>query len=233
MNIKIQPLTQDNIQFSAYFCSKIGYKGIVLEIPHNSEKKEHFHCVHLPIWTRTTLIPTSKGTSNLKAVISPLRPQREVLALNCPTPLITKWAAQDQRIDLLNFPISDIRRLFDNSTAKTIASFEGTKAVELNIGNLIYSPLGRRMGILRAYRHIVSLAIKKECPFVLSSGATTSYELRGPLDLASLATIFQCTLTLAKDALSVIPFQILKRNLEKRRGEQISPGIERVNHKSD
>jgi len=205
-------------------CLNMGYNGVALEIPKNVESRAIPKFEGLAVWARTTIIPTTQGTEALKQQLAPLRPTRDIIALRCTNPLITKWGANDHRIDILTFS-SDIRKLFDESTAKVVASSDVPKAVEIEIAPLIAAPPGRRMSILRAFRHAVALAEQKHCPLVLVSGASNLYELRGPRDIASLASLFGLDYSRALDALSSTPRDIIERNLEKREGLIVAPGV--------
>jgi RNase P/RNase MRP subunit p30 len=213
-----------SIPLGLAICRDMGYSGIALEIPKNVDSRAIPKFEGLAVWARTTIVPATQGTEALKQRLAPLRPTRDIVALRCTNPLITKWAANDHRIDILSFS-QDIRKLFDESTAKAIASSDTPKAIEIEIAPLITASPGRRMSILRAFRHAAALAGRKHCPLVLVSGATNPYGLRGPRDMASLANLFGMDYSRALDALSFAPKTIIERNLEKREGLIVTPGV--------
>ena len=231
--IRFKDITQEEKILGFEICKEMGYHGIAVEIPETMKSMNDFLFDGLTIWKRTTIIPKSQGTEEIKQRISPLRPRRDIISVLCINPLITKWAANDDRVDLLSFPASDIRKLLDKSTINSIISSEFTKAVEINIAPLIKMPLGRRMNVLRSYSHVLKLVMKKKCPFVIVSGATHPYELRGPRELAAIASLFGLDYYDAIKGLSSIPNEIVRRNISKLEGSIVSPGIEIISSKKE
>ena len=171
---------------------------------------------------RIDLAPRS--SHDLLKSLRRFRRRFEVAAVKCFSKGLARQAAKDHRVDILVFPSTDPRkRFFDNAEAK-LAS-QGTAALEINIAMLLKQAGFSRTRLLTCLRKEVAIADKFDVPVVLSSGAVDAIDLRGPGDLASLATLFGMDLASALDAISTVPWGIVETNRKKLDSSYIARGV--------
>lgn len=166
-------------------------------------------------------------------IIPILRKQRRstpLITIKCYDPELTGWAAQDNRVDILSFPINKIGKLFTNSVAKLMIKFE--KYLELSLANLYLSPEKLQIQAIRQIKQAMNIAKKKKVSIIVNSGSTSVDQLRSPWELISL---FQ-TLTSSKDSqidsLSKIPYKLVSKNKVKISSDYIAPGIFKLKENS-
>lgn len=166
-------------------------------------------------------------------IISFLRHQRRnvpIIAVKCLIPEITAWAAQDNRVDMLKFPIFQIGKLFTRSIAKLMLKFG--KLLEVPLSELYCLPERQQIAALRQIRSALEIAQKKNVPILFNSGSSMVTQMRSPRELVSLGQILLEKLTIPLDSLSKIPQQLLKQNLLKITSNYISPGIYKIDNHS-
>lgn len=172
--------------------------------------------------TRIDLTP--KSSSELLKRLRQFRREFELLSVNCFSKSVARQAAKDHRVDLLAFPSSDPReRFFDYAEAR-LAS-QGVAALEIDGGLFLRSAGFFRVRLLSCLRREVAIAEKLGVPVVISSGAVDFFQLRGPHDFASLATLFGMDSVSALNAVSVAPLAIVERNRGKLDSSYVARGI--------
>ncbi|MHA1215412.1 MAG: RNase P subunit p30 family protein [Candidatus Hodarchaeales archaeon] len=166
-------------------------------------------------------------------ILKILRKQRRncpIIALTCDNADIASWAAQDNRIDILKFPILNFSKLFSRSVAKLMIKFN--KSLEINLAE-IYSCNERFLiPIFRETRQAISLAMKKHIPIIFSSGATNPQEVRNPRELVALAHLLSGDESIALEGLSSVPSKLLLQNLFKISPDYIVPGVYNITSKN-
>jgi len=156
-----------------------------------------------------------------------LRRKFDVICVFCDNKEISRQAAKDRRVDLLNFPNFDYRkRFFDRSEAE-LAS-KGLAALEIDVKFLFVLEGSARIRFLSCLRREVVIAKTFGVPLVISSGVSEERFMRMPRDLASLAYLFGLDVTEALDAVSINPSTIVLRNREKLGSDFIAPDIRLV-----
>ncbi|MCK4849069.1 MAG: hypothetical protein KAT16_08600, partial [Candidatus Heimdallarchaeota archaeon] len=166
-------------------------------------------------------------------IIPILRKQRRetaLIAIKCYDPELTGWAAQDNRIDILSFPINQIGKLFTNSVAKLMIKFE--KHLELSLANLYLSPERLQIQIIRQIKQAMDIAKKKNVPIIVNSGSASVNQLRSPWELISLFQTLTSSEDYQIDSLSKIPFKLVSKNNVKISSDYIAPGIFKVTENS-
>lgn len=171
---------------------------------------------------RIDLAPQS--SNDLLKSLRRFRRRFEVVAVRCFSKGLARQAAKDHRVDILVFPSTDPRkRFFDNAEAK-LAS-QTTAALEINITVLLKQAGFYRTRLLSCLRKEVALADKFDIPVVLSSSAVDPVDLRGPADLASLATLFGMDHASALDAVSTVPWGVVETNRKKLDSSYVAKGV--------
>jgi RNase P/RNase MRP subunit p30 len=188
--------------------------------------KEHF----IDSAARVDLTPRSPN--DLLRSLRRLRRKYELVAVNCVSKAVARQAAKDHRVDLIAFPSNVPReRFFDRAEAR-VAS-EGTAALEINMSMLLQTSGYPRARLLSCLRKEAAIAKKAAVPVVMSSHATDKFQLRGPADFASLATLLGMDNVSALEAVSTVPFSIVRRNREKLDSNYVASGIKIIRRSKD
>jgi len=156
-----------------------------------------------------------------------LRRKFDVICVFCDSKVISRQAAKDRRVDLLNFPNFDYRkRFFDRSEAELASN--SLAALEIDIKQLLVLEGSMRTRFLSCLRREVMIAETFGVPLIISSGVNEARLMRMPREMASLAHLFGLSAHEALDAVSVNPLAIVLRNREKLGNNFIAPGIRLV-----
>jgi len=208
--------------------SELGYKSVGIPLPKRSRQDLTDHlrkaCVDhgLDLITRVDLSP--KSPKDLIRDLRQLRRKFELVSVNCHSKAVARQAAKDHRVDLLVFPsINPRQRFFDLAEAR-LAS-QGLAALEIEMAPLLRHSGSHRVRLISCLRKEVSIAKRLKVPIVLSSNAHGIYEMRGPHEQTSLATLFDLESNLAREAVTSVPMSIVKRNREKLSPSYIARGI--------
>jgi ribonuclease P/MRP protein subunit RPP1 len=179
---------------------------------------------------RIDLYPRSEN--DLMNNLRRLRRKFDVICVFCDDKEVSRQAAKDRRVDLLNFPNFDYRkRFFDRSEAELTSN--GLAALEIDVKFLLTLEGSARTRFLSCLRREVAIAKTFGVPLIISSGVTEERFMRMPRDMASLAYLFGLTVHEALDAVSVNPLAIVLRNREKLGSNFIAPGIRLVKEGND
>ena len=170
------------------------------------------------------------GIDQTKNQIIPiLRKKRRntpLIAIKCYDSDLTGWAAQDNRIDILTFPIHQIGKLFTNSVAKLMIRFD--KHLELSLRNLYLIPEKFQIQAVRQAKQAMIIAEKKQVPLIFNSGSTSIKQLRSPWELVSLTQTIMPSKDIHIDSLSKIPYKLVSKNQVKISPDYIAPGVFKV-----
>jgi len=213
----------------AKMASYLGYKAVGLADFNTSnlnllnDIKELFKSYNIDLISRVDL--EVESPRKLKSILRRIRRKVEVISVYCKNLSIARLAARDRRVDILNFSVKDWRRnFFDKSEA--LLAINGESALEVNLIDLIKvkSP-GERIQAIRILRDNIKVAKRYGVPIIISSGATSIFEMRAPRELAALATILGLTEFEARESLSNIPMNLVNKNREKLSESFIMPGV--------
>ncbi len=162
-------------------------------------------------------------------LITILKQQRRnypIIAVTCFKPEIAAWAAQDNRVDMLNFPIFKTAQLMTRSVAKLMIKFD--KHFEIALSDLYTLPTRQQISALRHIQSALEIASQKKVPIIFDSGSRTPNQMRSPRELAALGQLVSMTPTLSLDQLSILPKNLIKRNLLKISPSYIAPGVFKI-----
>jgi len=165
--------------------------------------------------------------SNPKSLLKSLRRVRrkfEVVAVTCLTKSVARQAAKDHRVDLVNFPYTDLKRRFFDKAEAELAS-NSSCALEIEMNPLLTLPANLLVPLLRALRQEVRIAEKFDVKIVLSSGVNDVLLMRHPYDYVSLARLFDLDKESALNSFSEIPNSIIERNRRKLGPDYVAPGV--------
>jgi ribonuclease P/MRP protein subunit RPP1 len=165
-----------------------------------------------------------RDQEDLMRFLRKFRRKAEVICVICDNKEVSRQAAKDRRVDLLNFPSLDYhKRFFDRSEAELASS--GLAALEVDIRSLLVLEGPPRVRLLSSLRREISIAREFHIPVVVSSGVSESMLMRMPRNMASLSYLFGLGESEALDAVSTNPNAIIERNREKLDSKFVAPGI--------
>lgn len=207
---------------------ELGYRLIAIPLPQDfgeeAIKRLRGICmdVGLDLVTRVDLKPRTPG--ELLRSLRKLRRRFELISVCCESKSVSRKAANDRRVDLLNFPSTDVRkRFFDVAEAELASS--SLASFEIDVKPLLTLNGHARVKLLSALRKEVTVAKDFHVPIVVSSGATEEALMRRPREVAALTSLFDLDRDLAVEAVSRTPLTIIERSREKLSPNFVAPGI--------
>jgi len=208
--------------------SELGYRLIGAPLPPNLIR-ETIHKLQricsdakIDIVTRLDLVPNTPH--ELLLDLRRFRRRFEVVSVMCNSKPVARQAAKDRRVDLLSFPLTNLRKRFFDYAEAELAS-KALSSLEIDMAPLLSLKGFSRIHLLSRLRKELVIAKRFGVPVVLSSGAKDPYLMRSPYDYASLAALFGMPQESALCALSENSLSIIKRNREKLSSDYIAPGI--------
>ena len=237
-DLHLQPKLSDNEQTGNMLrkASELGYRLVAVPLPTISmdvyAKKLMATCHKAKIDFATRLDLKPKTAKELLHQLRKFRRKVEVIAVVCESKEVARQAAKDHRVDLLNFPAIDPReRFFDKAEAELASG--SLAALEIDIKPILTLRGPARIRFLAALRREVAIAEDYHVPVVISSGATNPLQMRKPMEMAALASLFDMNKPEAIEAVSTTPFSIIERNREKLSPKFVAPGIRIIRRGSD
>lgn len=172
--------------------------------------------------TRVDLRPNTPN--ELLHNLRKLRRSFEIVSVLCHSKNVSRQAAKDRRVDLLNFPLIDFHQRFFDIAEAELAS-NSLAALEIDLEPVLTSNPQTRIRLLSSLRRETSIAENSRVPIVVSGGASRERFMRRPVEMAITASLFGLEKHVALDAVSKNPSTIVKRNREKLSPRFIAPGI--------
>ncbi len=186
--------------------------------------------VGIDLVSRVNLRPRTQN--ELTRQLRRLRRKFELICVICENKEVSRQAAKDRRVDLLNFPALDFRkRFFDRAEAEL--SRKSLVALEIDMRPVIVLEGPARIRFLSNLRRETTVAREFGVPIIISSGVSDGMLLRKPRELAALASLFGLDDASALQAVSQNPVTIVKRNREKLSSRFVAPGIRLVKEGKD
>ncbi len=232
VNFKDLPATQSLLNKAA----SLGYKMVAVSLPFDARGEEisrlRSQCrdFGLDFASRTDLRPRSQN--ELVNALRRLRRRFEIIAVQCENKDVSRHAAKDRRVDLLNFPNLDFRRrFFDRAEAELASSSLAT--LEIDIKPLLVLKGPQRIRFLSVLNREVTIAKEFQMPIVVSSGIVEPLLLRKPREVALLSSLFGLEGDAALDAISTNALRLVERNREKLESKFVAPGIRIIKQGAD
>ena len=236
LHLKIPKKETQTLYSAIQRAAKFGYRYIAIPFSFEPalEELENLRAickdVGIELVLRADLYP--RNENELMNSLRRLRRKFDIICVLCDTKEISRQAAKDRRVDLLNFPNLDYRkRFFDRSEAELARS--GTTALEIDVNPLLVLEGPARIRFLSCLRREITIAKTFGVPLIVSSGVTEERFMRMPRELASLSYLFGLDTIEAIDAVSLSPLAIVLRNREKLGNNFVAPGIHIVKEGSN
>lgn len=223
LNVHALPDYADSPNRMALEAKLMGYSGICLTSinPDNT-----FHEYSLPSFKNFEVYNGMEiqveSISKINKTVGRLRDRADIIIISGGNQDVNRGAVEDGRVDILAHPASHGKPL--NHVLVKAAADNGV-AIDFNIDAITIQRGGSRVKVLTAMRKNVELTRKYDAPMIITSGARSHYDLRGPREMMASAMLTGMTQVEALHALSVVPQAIIDRNLNNSR---IMKGIEVV-----
>jgi ribonuclease P/MRP protein subunit RPP1 len=208
--------------------AELGYKRIAITLPPETKPEEtqkiktECQTLGLDFVSRVDVRP--RNPDDLLNQLRKLRRKFEVICVFCETKEVSRQAAKDRRVDLLNFPLFDFRRrFFDRAEAELACG--GCAGFEVDVKPLLLLEGPARVRLLGSLRREAAVAVEFRLPVVVSSGVSETSLMRKPREMAVMASLFGLEGVPALDAVSTNPNLLVERNREKLSRGFVAPGI--------
>ena len=209
---------------------RLGYSGVAV-VKHSDEYdedarddlkrlKQEFEKPGFQV--RSAVELAVKSPEDLKRKTKKFRGKADVLIVRGGDLKVNRAACEDPRIDILSKPYKGCRDGGINHVLARKAA-ENEVAIELNLKYLLKTGLRHRYKVFNQFRSIIKLQRKFNFPVIITSDATSIYDLRTPQDITALSQCFQMTANEVEQALSETPQRIIKRN--EMRGSVVLSGV--------
>ncbi|MFX0122640.1 MAG: RNase P subunit p30 family protein [Candidatus Hodarchaeota archaeon] len=223
------PSFESQLPTFLHVAKQLGFTEIWISNPTEEEKKVLAQPSFINLMRMYERLDIGINDESKAQMISILRQQRReipIIAVTCLTPELAAWAAQDNRVDIIKFPVFYMGKLMSRSIAKLMVKFN--KYLEIQLAELYSLPERHQIPALRQIRSALKIATRKNVPILFSSGSKKPDQMRSPQELVSLAQMLVKNFGLSLDSLSSIPQQLIQKNLIKISPDYIAPGVFRI-----
>lgn len=153
------------------------------------------------------------------------RGETTVLCLRGGTPGRNRFAVEEPRVDVLASPVDpDEPFPFDHVLARAAAR-NGVR-VEFDLGPVLRETGGRRVRVVSALTRLRDLVETYDAPHVVTAGAASGLELRGPRALAAVGETVGLGRAFVEEGLREWG-QIAARNRDRASEDWVMPGVRR------
>ena len=158
--------------------------------------------------------------SQIKKAVDKYRNKVEVILVNCKEPRAMRAASEMSEVDIIS------HAFVDQSAARECA--KNNIALEINLKDLLEVYGIKRANLISKIKFDISLARKYKVPLILTTGASSIYDMRNQRQILAFAECIGFTHEEAKRALVNTPQGIIKANREKLSGKIIAKGVRRI-----
>jgi len=168
----------------------------------------------------------AKTLVDLKKLVG-MRKEYDVLLVSGHDLNLNRKAVQTKEVDVLTHPEFNRKDSGLNHVMARLAA-KNHVAIEINFREILQSSKNTRSHILHNMTENVRLCKKFKAPVMISSGASSHWQLKDPKILISMGCLLGLELNEAKGALSDIPEGIIKMIKEREGKDWIRPGVKIV-----
>lgn len=183
------------------------------------------------VFTRATLIP--KSVSEMKKCVGELRNQVDIIAVRSgfEGKNIYVNAILDKRVDIIS--LYNIIEFENLDYAHYKMARENSTLIEIITRNLITKLGIERSKLMRQMIKSCKQIVQSKASFVISSGAQSKWELRGPEELISLSSLMKIPEKYALNAISIQPEKLIQKIKMIRDPNYIMAGVRLVSSEKD
>ncbi len=166
-----------------------------------------------------------KHGEDLRKKINKFRKKSDLLMVLGGDLKINRASCENSKVDILSRPYLKRRDCGINHVFAKEAA-RNNVAIELNMSDILRSQSVFRSKMLAHFREIIKLHKKFHFPVLITSGASSIYDLRTPRDLVAVANCFGMAPEDAILSLSNVPWSILEFNQQRK--NMIIAGVKRI-----
>ena len=175
--------------------------------------RRSFADVGLEVFVRADF--TCSRRQDLLNLLRRFRGLFDVISVKCTNHVIALVAGRDRRVDVIFFDPSRRNVWFDHWIANVSRA-----AFEFNL-----KPLIEDASLLSKVMSEVRIAEEHKLKIVFSSGCTSPAFVRTPSQLSAVGIMLGLEKDHTRDIVSLIPWSILEKNIERRSDEYIEDGV--------
>lgn len=210
------PEGSDSVSRLALAAQKLGYSGIGIIDPVNTEHKKVDNDVYLPPdFLINYGIEISCKPSKIRDEVSRNKGGSGLVVVKGGDEETNRTALETAGVDILLQPLQ-----FNNVLAKI--AIDNSVAIGFDLGSLIFKNGDDRVNELIIMRTNLKHARKYDVPMILTCNSYSHYDLRSPREMAAVSCLFGMTGKEAVDAMSRAPLDIMRRKSP----DYIQEGIE-------
>lgn len=209
LNVHSVPDGKNTSQEMAVLAKHFGFSGIAIT-NHSNDKSNpsDFEVNGFEVFRGIEIVSTN--ASKLHGLIGKYRNNMNVLAVHGGDENINRVAVENRNVDILAHPQTPKDSGLNHVLAKSAS--ENNVAIEFNLDAIFKGRGGRRVHSLSHFRKNVEMARKFDVSMILTSNATSYFDLRAPREMVALAGLFGMDKDEAISAISTVPAEILSRN---------------------
>ncbi len=226
-----QSIGENSLEEVIEFAKKLGWSGVaVCDVFESEEKliKQRLLIDSLKTKYDTDIAHGVEirvdDPNKIKPLAQKIRKDVEIIIVRGGDLAINRAALETPEVDILSHP--EFQRNdsgIDHVLAKLAA--DNQVCIELNFREALYSFRKSRAHILTHMRRNVALSKKFGFPVVITSGAYSKWEMRGPRELAAFGTMVGLEL---ENAMNAISGARVDRNRARLSGNWVMPGVEKA-----
>lgn len=226
LDLHILPKVDDesSCKRTAQLLALVGYNAVGLTVPTGLLRgrleilRDCFQDSGVEVFLRVDL--TCSKREELLKLLRRFRATFDIIGVKCTNHSLALVAARDRRVDLIYFDSATRNVWFDDSIANVSnATLELNLSILFEMANhFIFTRLMKDVRVAR--RHNVDV--------VLSSGATSPFLVRAPIQLAAIAEILGLSKQEAINGVSTIPTRIVEMNVDRRSRNYVEEGVKTI-----
>ncbi len=203
----------------ASYLAQFGIRGVSVVFENNydpkkfRELKEKFPNLDLI----SAVEVSAERQGEVKKAIDRFRNQVDLIILNVRDPRAMRAAAENSGVDFIS------HAFVDQTAARDCAA--NNVALEFDLADFLGVYGMKRATLVSKLNFNLDLARKYKIPLILATGAQNVYGLRNATQIIAFAESLGFKHEEAKAAVLKNPFDIVKRNRERRKGVEIEEGV--------
>jgi len=222
---------ESSLEQLARTAKQLGYEGVCLVFYYKDKRQRDIILAEIEKLKRQIGIEIYLGfearTIKELKVLAQIRKGFDVLLARGGDLKLNRAAAETPEADVLTHPEFERNDSGLNQVLVKLAA-KNNVAIEVNFREILISTKKTRSKVLSNMQNNIKLAKKFKAPIILCSGAISHFELRDPQVLISMATQLGLELEEAKETMTSVPENILKRIKERRGNDWIMPGVKAI-----
>jgi len=204
---------------------KLGLKGIGIAVPWDERAKIPELARRAKSVSRADValgIELQGGPNEIQKLAKSVRRQHELILVRGGTEEINRAALETPEVDILVNPNLGNGECGINHILARLGA-KNRVAVCFELREIIQSYKKTRSQLLTSYLETARFVRKYKCPFVLSAGAASEWDMRSPSELIAFGKFLGFRENECRRALSG---EIVKENRKRLSGKWIMPGVE-------